>query len=739
MSEANPIVIPRAVLWLLRLATHPVLSGTLQRDAVAFAAWYAAAGGALEWPEEVERIRRRARARKLSLERMMKLLAKINYTLSGHTSAEHARLVLEGYAVHDWIASHGAAFVDLARALHDRVIPPGGEGLDGASPFSVRLHELGRALQLAPLEQDILAFAFLTTASTELSGIFRQLAADRWTAGVLWTAVFATSTDELAKAMRPSSPLRLSGLLQADGRRAQFACVAPFWVDLVARADSLEEALLEPLERKPGSGHPARLAAEDLEIATRILMNGGEPGVNLLLYGPSNLESDLLLKDVVTGSGRSAWRVRRFEDAPRSALPSLAFVSFQILAGRSEPSLLVIERPSEVLSSAPTWMRAWFGVELSADDVRPFDENLLATNPVPGVWLTSHVEALPDETVSRFVFHAPLKKAGRAEQQRAILFRLEGLGLSQAAAADILKLDGISSAQLESAAKVARLIGASSKSEQDRAIVQAVRRSQRALSRDLGERLKASVTAYSLDYLNAAGRFSPQQILASLRKRPRASLLLYGAPGTGKTQFVEHVAAELDRPLLLKRASDLLSKWLGESEQNIAAAFAEAAAEEAILFLDEGDSFLRSRELARHSWEVTQTNELLQHMERFEGIVIVATNLFRNLDTAALRRFTFKLELRELDAAQRWAMFLVEAGLTGGIGSIDPGTRERWEERLLLMPLLTPGDFATVKRQALALDASLTPEEWLGQLEIECALKSRSAADVLTDPGRHAA
>ena len=55
------------------------------------------------------------------------------------------------------------------------------------------------------------------------------------------------------------------------------------------------------------------------------------------------------------------------------------------------------------------------------------------------------------------------------------------------------------------------------------------------------------------------------------------------------------------------------------------------------------------------------------------------------------------------------------------------------------MPLLAPGDFATVKRQALALDASLTPEEWLGQLEIECALKGRVAADALADPGRRAA
>jgi SpoVK/Ycf46/Vps4 family AAA+-type ATPase len=77
-------------------------------------------------------------------------------------------------------------------------------------------------------------------------------------------------------------------------------------------------------------------------------------------------------------------------------------------------------------------------------------------------------------------------------------------------------------------------------------------------------------------------------------------------------------------------------------------------------------------------------------MERFDGIVIVATNLFRDLDIAALRRFTFKLELRELDAAQRWAMFLVEAELTGKIDSVDPDTRERWEKRLLLMRCSRP-------------------------------------------------
>ncbi|TLY57110.1 MAG: AAA family ATPase, partial [Gammaproteobacteria bacterium] len=524
-------------------------------------------------------------------------------------------------------------FTALASAVHDRLAAVRGRVdavIETASPFAARLAELGRTLKLSPLEQDILSFAFLTTVSDELSGIFEQLASDRWAAGVLWTALFDTSTDKLAKAMRPNSPLRLSGLLQASGRRAQFATVSHFWVDLLAGADSLANALLEPLDDKTGSGRPARLLEEDLTLAVGLLKNAQEPGVNLLLYGAAGLEKRQLLHDIVAGSGRTAWRVRRFEEAPRGVLPSLTFAAFQLLAGKHEPSVLVIERPFEVLHSAPSQMiRALFGIEIAADDSLPFDENLLSTNPIPAVWLASDVDDLPEDTVARFVFHAPLKKADRTQQERTIKTQLKKLRVSKAATAQILKLDGVSSAQLESAVKASRLVAARDKADRDHAIVQAVRRSQRALSRDLTEQFRPSVTHYSLEYLNTAGRFSPRQILNSFRRRPKGSVLLYGPPGTGKTQFTEHLAGELTLPLVSKSASALLSKWLGESEKNIAGAFEEAAAEDAILFLDEGDSFLRSRELAHHSWEVTVTNELLQRVERFDGIVVVAISRAR--------------------------------------------------------------------------------------------------------------
>jgi len=727
MSNQLGISIPQSVVWLLRIAVDTTLSRALRTDPMAFAVWYASIGTSISWPASVTSIQETERAKRLSLERMLKLLSQVNYRFSGRANAADARLVLEGYAVHEWVNRNPEEFTAIAEQTLTEIstaMDLTGSSLEALSPFAARVDELGRIIRLSPLERDILSFAFLTAISNELSSIFEQLAGDRWSARVLWTVLFNTTTEELASALRPRSPLRLSGLLQTSGRRAELARVPAFWVDLLAGSDSLIDALLEPLQDEVGSGRPARLLEEDLALAVRLLRNANEPGVNLLLYGEVALDKRRLLHEIVAGSARTPWRMRRFEDAPRAVLPSLTFVAFQLLAAKDSPAVLVVERPSEVLQTAPSdFFRSLFGIDLAEEECLPFDENLLATNRVPGLWITSKIAALPDDTVARFVFHAPLKRAAREVQVLAIRKRLRKMRLSKIAAEQIMALDGISGAQLESAVRAARLVNANTKAERDHAMVQALRRSQKALSRELTHAFMPSVTGYSLEYLNTSGRFSPQQILDSFRRRPKGSVLLYGPPGTGKTQFTEYLASQLNLPVVSKSASTLLSKWLGESEKNIAAAFEQAAADDAILFFDEGDSLLRSRERAQHSWEVTQTSELLQRMERFEGIVVVATNLFRDLDAAALRRFTFKIEFRELDAGQRWRMFLSEAGLSEAVGGIDAETREKWENRLLLMPHLTPGDFATVKRQCLVLDTCLTPGEWLDQLEIECQIK----------------
>jgi hypothetical protein len=180
----------------------------------------------------------------------------------------------------------------------------------------------------------------------------------------------------------------------------------------------------------------------------------------------------------------------------------------------------------------------------------------------------------------------------------------------------------------------------------------------------------------------------------ALRRSPSARICLHGPPGTGKTCFGHWLANELGLPLVVRKASDLLAPYLGQTENKIMRAFREASFRKAVLMLDEVDSFLQDRQRAVRSWEVTQVNELLMQMERFQGIFIAATNLMENLDAAALRRFDLKIALRFLEPGQSFSLFERTCGRLG-LGA------PTGEDRRMIMALanVTPGDFANVARQ----------------------------------------
>lgn len=127
------------------------------------------------------------------------------------------------------------------------------------------------------------------------------------------------------------------------------------------------------------------------------------------------------------------------------------------------------------------------------------------------------------------------------------------------------------------------------------------------------------------------------------------SLLFYGLSGTGKTEYARYIAEKLGKKILLKRASDILSRYVGDTEKNIANAFAQAAATDQILLFDECDSFFSSRENARYEWERNQVNEILTQMEEYPGILICTTNLKQILDSATKRRFDIICEFKPLE------------------------------------------------------------------------------------------
>ena len=157
---------------------------------------------------------------------------------------------------------------------------------------------------------------------------------------------------------------------------------------------------------------------------------------------------------------------------------------------------------------------------------------------------------------------------------------------------------------------------------------------------------------------------------------------------------------------------------MGESEKNIAHAFEEAANEDAVLLIDEVDSFLQKRSSAQRSWEVTRVNEMLTQMERFDGIFIATTNLLEGMDEACLRRFDLKVKFDYLDADKAVRIFQnycesmfeeysIDSSVLKAVGSLKS---------------LAPGDFASVLRQSRFAPIK-TPQAFYEALAGECRVK----------------
>jgi len=155
-----------------------------------------------------------------------------------------------------------------------------------------------------------------------------------------------------------------------------------------------------------------------------------------------------------------------------------------------------------------------------------------------------------------------------------------------------------------------------------------------------------------------------------------AKILLYGPPGTGKTMTAVSLAKSLKKRVLSFDCSKILSKYVGESEQNVRKIFdtykemCKKAASEPVLLLNEADQFLSARSADGGSGADKMHNQMqnifLEQIERFEGILIATTNFLESLDKAFSRRFDYKIAFEKPDFKQRldlWRRVLPESAV----------------------------------------------------------------------------
>jgi ATP-dependent 26S proteasome regulatory subunit len=164
-----------------------------------------------------------------------------------------------------------------------------------------------------------------------------------------------------------------------------------------------------------------------------------------------------------------------------------------------------------------------------------------------------------------------------------------------------------------------------------------------------------------LERVHLRSRNDQESMVGPALARSKGLLVLFAGPsGTGKTLAAEVIASQEGLDLYKIDASSVVSKWLGETEKNLGRVFADAEGSDALLFFDECDSLFGQRgEIsdARDRWANLQTNYLLQRVEEYSGVVILATNLRQNIDEAFLRRIQVIVEFPTPDASLRLAIW----------------------------------------------------------------------------------
>jgi SpoVK/Ycf46/Vps4 family AAA+-type ATPase len=405
-------------------------------------------------------------------------------------------------------------------------------------------------------------------------------------------------------------------------------------------------------------------------------------GINILLYGRPGTGKTEFCKTLADSLGVNLYSIGEMDDdgaeATRGERLGYMRIAQGVLSGGT-PCILLLDEMDDVLAVNGS---GTFGESRKGSKI--YFNRLLENNQIPVLWTINNIELLEEATLRRMSAVVEIKSPPESRRREVWerVMKKQSIALPQEEIDALAELQ-LSPAMVANAARFSQIAGGGVKDFRFAAegVTRAIHGGRLPGNSDSKEIFLPSLTNADFDL---------DELIQNLRKAPtRAfSLCLFGPPGTGKSAFVRHLAECLEMPILFKRASDLISKYVGDSEKQIAAAFAEARDRGAFLIFDEADSLLGDRQYAQQSWEVSQVNEMLTWMERHPLPFACTTNLKERLDPASLRRFTFKScfdYLRPEQVSLAFEHFFAKSLHAGEAHDIG---------------LVTPGDFAVVRQKS---------------------------------------
>nr|UOP04278.1 ATP-binding protein [Conchiformibius kuhniae] len=454
-----------------------------------------------------------------------------------------------------------------------------------------------------------------------------------------------TPENDIAQALHSRGKLNTTGVLSLD-RSETYTLRSK--IDLLSRqfATQMAEEPLSPaevLKEHITSAPQTKLEADNFKhlgvlaqaapAHLRRAFADKQKGCNILIYGSAGTGKTEFTRVLAQQTGvelfEIAWADEDNRPHNRNSRINALRMAQNIFAGQK--IMLMFDEVEDLFDRGQSDFslnKAWLN-------------RMLENNPVPTVWICNNVHLIDPSAVRRFDMVVEMKAPPvpvRAEMIRG----LAGGYLPAPQIRTLAENDAIVPALLQQAHRVTESAAAGWQPEPKSELLQKLLHNTLKAQghfHALNSRAKLP-EVYNPAWINC--KQDLQKLSAGIAAAGRGTLCLYGAPGTGKSAFASWLAECAGKSLLYKRSSDLLSKYVGETEQLIAAAFEQAKENDAVLVFDEVDGFLQDRRQARQNWEVTQVNEMLTQMEAFGGIFVASTNLMKKPRPSGFAPFRFQ-------------------------------------------------------------------------------------------------
>lgn len=233
------------------------------------------------------------------------------------------------------------------------------------------------------------------------------------------------------------------------------------------------------------------------------------------------------------------------------------------MLGRPDPNLI--------------YARASTNCRTERHQSKSWTNEVLETNPVPTIWVCNAVTSMDRAFLRRYDMAIEFRAPGMAATRRLVARYFKPGEISAACIEKLASIEQLPPAHIERAARVTRALGSADIQRRDTEVLRLVGASLRAMGRPRALSAAVLPTHYDPAFINADRDLGA--LVEGLRRGAGARLCFYGPPGTGKTAFGHNLAKALGSPIRAKRASDLLSPYVGGTEGLIAEAFRSATDE----------------------------------------------------------------------------------------------------------------------------------------------------------------